>query len=311
MYTGAFSSYKGNLGWQVLFMSGVRLQTMGGTTTASYIAGVLPPLSYMANDNFLFTSWPYLGGGTSCYGGAGAWNTCSNNGTAPGGGISFTLRGNITTVTGASTSVLNINGDPVSEYPLHNQDGNGGYTPGSTIIGPSFFMYQLVTDANPLNCVPPAAGSASYASTLYSFQYASTPNTQSVVANPSTLFSSCASGTWQLLGPFNVPSGPGTTTPQYALVAASGTRTFALGTTSQTVNITGIDGEDGGDYRVYASGIPVDDAGITFTTNKVGYFYSGSSASPIDTTSGDYYINRQSTPSRVVLRSGAQLCLHH
>jgi hypothetical protein len=79
-------------------------------------------------------------------------------------------------------------------------------------------------------------------------------------------------------------------TPQYALVAATGTRTFASGSISQVVNITGIDGEDGGDFRIYA-GVPwLDDAGVTFTTNQPAYFSNGAT---IDTTSTSSYINGQ------------------
>ena len=272
------------------FLSGTRIQTLNGLVTTSFITGIAPVGSYMGNDNFLFTSWPYIGGGTPCYGGGAAWNTCTNNATTPGGGLSYTLYNSTTTVTGAVASVINVNGDPANEFPLHSQDGNGGYTPGPTITGPSYFMFQLLSDPNPMNCVPPAPSSPLYAATVYSFNYQSAPSTQNVIQGGS-LWSSCAVGTWQMVGPFNVPSGPGTVTPQYAVVAATGTRTFATATSSQVVNITGVDGEDGGDFRVYSAAPYLDDAGVTFTTTRPAYFSNGVT---VDTTSTNNYVNRQS-----------------
>ena len=90
------------------------------------------------------------------------------------------------------------------------------------------------------------------------------------------------------MGPFNVPSGPGTVTQQYALASASGTRTFVSGSTVQTVNITGVDGEDGADFRVYSASPYLDDAGVTLTAARPPYFYTGTA---VDTTSTDSYVN--------------------
>ena len=250
----------------------------------------------MANDNFLFTSWPYLGGGTSCYGGPGAWNGCTNpvNGSL-GGGISYTTFPNSTASVAGPQAFININGDPVNEYPLHSQDGNngtGGVTPSPYVTGPTFFMYWNLGDTtSATSCIPPTAGQATYASTLYSFSYQSSPGTQTALNPGGVIWSSCASGTWQLLGPFNVPLAVGTVTPQYALVAVSGQRTFAQGTTVQTVNFTTPNGFDGGDFRIYANAVPVDGAGITFGTTAVGYFADG--AGHIDVENSENYINSQ------------------
>ena len=151
---------------------------------------------------FLFTSWPYLNGGTSCSpgGGNGTWNGCTTNGTTPGGGISYTVFNNATTpASTTSQGRFNLNGDPANEYPLHSQDGNDRLTPGPTITAPSYFMFQQLSDPNPLNCIPPTAASSTYASTIFSFAYQATPSTQNVLSSGGQgLWSSCATGTWQV-----------------------------------------------------------------------------------------------------------------
>ena len=198
-YTGPFSSYGGRPGWQVLYLTGVRLQTLNGVQSTSFISGLAPQFSYLANDNFLFTTYPYLNGGTSCSPGlgSGTWNGCSTNGTTPGGGLSYSIYGNVSTPAAASVSLINVNGDPANEWPLHSQDGNDHLTPGPTITAPSYFMFQLLSDPNPINCVPPTPASSTYASTIFSFAYQATPSIQSAVTG-GPIFSACTSGTWQV-----------------------------------------------------------------------------------------------------------------
>ena len=51
MFTGAYSSYLGRPGWQVLYMTGTRLQTLNGVASTAFITGVAPQFSFAGNDN--------------------------------------------------------------------------------------------------------------------------------------------------------------------------------------------------------------------------------------------------------------------
>ena len=165
-------------------------------------------------------------------------------------GLSYRLDRNVTQI-----------GDPTlySEINLYMQERSSPLENGidASIVGLAYFVYSKGNSEQPLQCPPPPPQ-------VYRFLYYAAPTTFD-----DGLSSSCATGTFSLLGPYSfIDFVTLRAYEEYIVSDSTGSRVFVNASGVQWVNFTGVTESDGSDFTYYSTFPYADEAGITLSTSS-------------------------------------------